>query len=84
MPHSSRIEAFTRRFVETSREFIIGDKVGVILCAARHNFPPQARVFIHFEHVDADVERARWLSLQQRKTPSFRRSGEAGLRSDQC
>jgi hypothetical protein len=34
---------------------VVGDKVGVIACAARDEFAAEAGVVIDFEHVDADV-----------------------------
>src|ERR1019366_174430 len=49
------------------------DKVGVVPCPSGDQFPAQARIFVHFQHVYARMGRAERNRLRQRERPTLRR-----------
>src|ERR1700748_614882 len=53
--YSRLLESRTGGFIELGCLIIVRDKVRVIFCAAGNQFTAKARVFIHFEHINAYV-----------------------------
>ena len=52
--------------------FFVRDEMRVIARAAGDHLAAQARVFVHLEHIDADVRRAGRQRLRERLLPAFR------------
>ena len=69
-PRSSVSQAAT---IKIGGGFFVGNEVRVIAGAAGDQFAAQARVFVDFEHVDADVRHSGRDGLRKRFLPAFGR-----------
>ena len=70
------------RQIEIRGRFVIGHKMGVIARSAGNQLASQARVLVHFQHVDADVRRASGDRVG-RDACQLAASGAGGPQSDQ-
>ena len=83
-PNAGRIQLFARCQIEIRGGLFVRHEVSAITGSARDHLAAQARVLVHFQHVDADVETPGPEGLRSAIAAMILRSGAAAQRSDRC
>ena len=71
--HAALLQTLACREIQVGGEIVVGNKMRVIAAAAGEQFVAQTRVFIHLQHVHADVRHAGGERFGQRKIPALLR-----------
>ncbi len=69
--HATALQPLARGEVEVGGEIVVGNKVRVVAAASCQQLAAQARVFVHLQHVHADVRHAGGKRLAERKIPAL-------------